>query len=343
MILAYLTVGVLWLAIIAYAVLGGVNFGGGIWDLLASGLTKLRQRRLVDTAIGPTWEVNHLWLIFLILGLFFAFPLAFTVLADALFAPFILALIGVALRGAAFALHLRAPRATRIRAIGGRTFSAASTITPFLLGACAAAIASGGIRWQNGHVLTDLWTLWTAPFALTIGAMAVSLCATLAAIYLTVEAEQATDGDVMVAFRVRAIIAGAVTAFFGLLGLIQAPFAAPLLWEGMLGHALPAILGAMLIGLCAGAVLLFHQHQLARALIILETACLLGAWGLAQLPYLIPPDVTVTNAAASDTTLVALLIGTAIGLVLLLPTLWLLFRAFKGRSSAPPVKPPGEP
>ncbi len=335
MILAYLTVGLLGLAIIAYAALGGVNFGGGIWDLLASGPTKLRQRHLIDTTIGPVWEVNHIWLIFLIVGLLIAFPLAFTVLTEALFVPFILALFGVALRGAAFVLHLYAPRATRLRAILGRTFSAASTITPFLLGAIAAAIASGRIRWQNGRAQADIWAPWTAPFALTIGAMAISLCAVLAAIYLTVRAEQMRDGDVMVAFRVRAILAGAVTAFFGALGLIQAPFAAPLLWNGMIKHALIAIIITMLVGLCAGALLLFHQHRLARVLIILETICLLGAWGLAQLPYLIPPDVTVANAAAPTETLVALLVGMGIGLIVLLPALWFLFHASKGRSYAP--------
>jgi cytochrome bd ubiquinol oxidase subunit II len=337
MTIADITLAVLWLAVIAYAVLGGADFGGGIWDLFASGPQARRQRHLIDQAIGPVWEANHVWLIFLIVGLFTAFPLAFSVLSIALFVPFTLALVGIVLRGAAFVFHLHAPRATRIRAIWGRVFSAASTITPFLLGACAAAIASGQIRAQSGHVQTVSWTLWTAPFALTVGAMAVALCAVLAAIYLTVEAAQAEAPDLVAAFRWRAILAGAVTALLGALGLIQAPFAAPLLWNGMLGHALPAIIVTMLVGLGAAASLFLGRVRLARVLIVLETVCLLGSWALAQLPYLIPPDVTITRAASPDATLIALLISTAIGMVFLIPSLWLLFRTFK--SSRPVTLP----
>ncbi len=334
MTLAEITVAVLWLAVIAYAVLGGADFGGGIWDLLAAGPRSARQRHLIDEAIGPVWEANHVWLIFLIVGLFTGFPLAFSVLSIALFVPFTLALIGIVLRGAAFVFHLHAPRGSRLRTIWGRVFSAASTITPFLLGASAAAIASGQIRAQGGPIETDIWMLWTTPFALTVGAMAVALCATLAAIYLTVEAQQAGDHELTTTFRARAIIAGAVTALLGALGLIQAPFAAPLLWSGMLGRALPAIIVTMLVGLGAAASLFLGKYRLARVLIILETGCLLGSWALAQLPYLVPPDVTVTNAASPDATLIAMLASTAIGMVFLLPSLWFLFRTFKGKRAA---------
>ncbi len=338
MILIYMALAVLWLAVIAYAVLGGADFGAGIWDLFAAGPLADQQRHRIDEAIGPVWEANHVWLIFLIVGLFTAFPLAFSVLSVALFVPFALALVGIVLRGAAFIFHLHAPRAGHIRPIWERIFSASSTITPFLLGASAAAIASGQIRAPNGQTQTVSWTLWTTPFALTVGAMAVSLCAVLAAIYLTVEAQQAQETELIAAFRARAIIAGAVTAAFGALGLIQAPFQAPLLWNGVLGKALPAVIVTMLVGLGAAASLWFGRYRLARVLIVLETACLLGSWAVAQLPYLIPPDVTISNAASPQATLLALLISTAIGSVFLAPSLWFLFRTFK--SSKPTSSQP---
>jgi cytochrome d ubiquinol oxidase subunit II len=331
MTLASITVTVLWLALIAYAVLGGADFGGGVWDLLASGRLAERQRRLISQAIGPVWEANHVWLIFLIVGLFVAFPPAFAVLSIALFVPFVLALIGIVLRGAAFVFHTHAPDVSWFRLFWERVFSAASTITPFLLGACAAAIASGEIHAQGQRVETVSWAVWLTPFALTIGAMALSLCAVLAAIYLTVEAEQAQDTDLTEAFRLRALIAGAVTAFFGAVGLVLAPFYAPLLWNGLFGHALPVVIVTMLVGLGAAASLLRRRYRLARLLIVLETALLLGAWGLAQLPYLIPPDLTLSNAASPDASLIALLVSTAFGMVLLLPSLWLLFHVFKGK------------
>jgi cytochrome d ubiquinol oxidase subunit II len=338
MTIADIVVVVLWLAVIAYAVLGGADFGGGVWDLFATGPQAARQRGLIDKAIGPVWEANHVWLIFLIVGLFTAFPLAFSTLSVALFVPFTLALVGIVLRGAAFVFHLHAPPDTRLRTIWGRVFSTASTITPFLLGASAAAIASGQIHVQNGQTQTVSWMVWLTPFALTVGAMAVSLCAVLAAIYLTVEAQQAQDAELLEAFRWRAIIAGAVTAVLGALGLIQAPLQAPQLWDGIVGHALPAVLVTMLVGLGAAASLLLGRYQLARALIVLETACLLGSWGLAQLPYLIPPDVTVTGAASPEVTLVALLVSTAVGMVFLIPSLWFLFRTFKSSKPVPAEK-----
>ena len=331
MILSYIAVIVLWLALIAYAVLGGADFGAGIWDLLAFGPLRARQRHLIDQAIGPVWEANHVWLIFLIVGLFTAFPTAFSTLSIALFVPFTLALIGIVLRGAAFVFHLHAPGATLLRRFWGRTFSAASTITPFLLGAAAAAVASGHIRATGGQVKTDLWSLWTTPFALLIGAMAVALCAVLAAIYLTVEAQQAQDSALAAAFRWRALIAGAITAALGGIGLALMPMQAPLIWNGMLSHALPVVLATMLIGLLAAGSLLLKRYKLARAMIILETALLIGSWGVAQLPYLIPPDITVSNAASPAATLLALLVSTAVGMVVLIPSLWFLFRVFKGQ------------
>jgi cytochrome d ubiquinol oxidase subunit II len=344
MTLALVMVTVLWLAIIAYAVLGGADFGGGVWDLLASGPLADRQQKLIREAIGPVWEANHVWLIFLIVGLFTAFPSAFSILSVVLFVPFTLALVGIVLRGAAFIFHANAPQATRSRTLWLRTFSASSTITPFLLGACAAAIASGQIhapgRLQAPPLETASAALWLSPFALTVGAMAVSLCAVLAAIYLIVEAEQAADRQLVAAFRLRALIAGALTAFFGGLGLIQAPFAAPLLWEGILPHAWPVVIVTMLVGLGTATALLMGRYRLARVLIVLETAGLLGSWALAQLPALIPPDVTITNAASPDVTLTSLLISTAIGMVFLLPSLWFLFRTFKSKAQPTPGTTP---
>src|SRR5713226_2491344 len=136
--LAYIVLAVLWLSLIAYAVLGGADFGGGIWDFLAFGPQAEKQRRLVGQALGPVWEANHVWLIFLLVGLFTAFPTAFSLLSTALFLPFTLALIGIVLRGSAFTFRAHAAEAGGAvgpRKLWGRIFSTASTVTPFLFGA----------------------------------------------------------------------------------------------------------------------------------------------------------------------------------------------------------------
>src|SRR5258706_1172657 len=334
MTLTYTILIILWLSLIAYAVLGGADFGGGIWDFCAFGPQAERQRRLIGQALGPVWEANHVWLIFLIVGLFTAFPSAFSVLSTALIVPFTLALLGIVLRGAAFIFRAQAAEAVTFGKIWGRVFSTASTITPFLFGTAAAAVASGQVRVQGGGVQTDLLTGWTTPFALTIGALALSLCAVLAALNLIIEAQNSNDAELVEAVRRRALIAGAITLVLDVVAFTLSPFEAPLLWHGMLAHALPLVIVTGLIGLGTAASLLLRRYRLARVLAIIVTAFIFASWGVSQFPYLIPVNVTINNAASPPATLLALLISTSIGMALLLPSLWLLFHVFKGKNPA---------
>ncbi|GCE22531.1 cytochrome d ubiquinol oxidase subunit II [Dictyobacter kobayashii] len=289
MILAYACAVLLWLSMITYATLGGADFGGGFWDLFSHGSDQDDKRQLIVHAVGPVWEANNVWLIYLVVGLFTAFPAVAALLATALFIPFTLILIGVVLRGASFAFRTQFFGAATVREIWGRAFGIASIITPFLLGACAAAVASGQIRLQHGQPPVALWSVWLSPFALTTGAIAVALCATIAPIYLTVEAERADRKDLAETFRKRAFIGGTLLAVLGLLGLFLAPSQAPLLWHGMLDHALWAVGVTMLLGIATIAALFFRRYKLARLLVGVVTGAFLGTWGLSQLPYIIPP------------------------------------------------------
>jgi cytochrome bd ubiquinol oxidase subunit II len=339
MILNYVIAALLWLSIIIYASLGGADFGGGIWYFFTfgSGPKVEAQRHIISRAIGPVWEANNVWLIYLIVGLYTAFPIVAATLAIALFIPFSLALIGVVLRGASFAFEAHIPQSVDIRAVWGRGFSIASTFTPFLFGACAAAVASGQIRVQHGNIPVALWNVWLTPFALTVGAMGLSLCASIAAVYLTVEAQRDKNAELMSAFRLRAFIAGGVTAILGILGLILAPSEAPILWHGMLDHALWAVGVTMVLGLGVAVALFYRRFKVARILVVMLTGALLGTWGLSQMPYLIPPDITVDSAASPPTTMWEFLISACIGMAILVPSLWLLFHVFKGQNPTPPV------
>lgn len=335
---AFIALCVLWLALIAYAVLGGADFGAGIWDLFAVGKQRHHQRQLINQALGPVWEANHVWLIFLIVGLFTVFPSAFAVLTVALFLPLTIALIGIVLRGAAFIfrtyeLDASSPSA----AIWSRVFSTTSLITPFFLGASAAAVASGQLVAPNGVAVANLGSAWLSPFALTIGAMAVALCASLAATYLTQEASQRGEADLARVYRRRALLAGAATAVLGALGLLLSPWEAPMLWDGMFARSLPVVIATMLIGLATAALLFWHRYRLARLMVILETAFLLGSWGLSQYPYLIPPHVTIANAANDPNVILSLLISIVVGMAILLPSLYYLFSVFKLSTPAPGV------
>ena len=330
MTIAVIALGILWLALIAYAVLGGADFGAGIWDLLAIGRERSRHRKLINQALGPVWESNHVWLIFLIVGLFTVFPSAFATLTTALFVPLTIALLGIVLRGAAFIFRTyETDTSNRTAEVWSRVFSLTSLITPFFLGASAAAVASGALISAQGGTQPDLGASWLSPFALIIGAMAVTLCATLAAVYLTLEASRSTEPDLADAYRIRALIGGALTAILGALGLLLSISEASQLWNGMLTRAWPIVIITMLIGLATAILLYTKRYRASRAMIVLETAFLLGSWGLSQYPYLIPPRVTIANAANDPSVITALVICIAVGMALILPSLYYLFSVFK--------------
>jgi len=321
--------GLILLGLIAYAVLGGADFGGGIWDLFASGSSAERQRKLIANAMGPVWEANNVWLIYVIVMTFTCFPLVYAAISTALFIPIILALLGIVLRGAAFGFRSYYSRRAGIASVWGRIFSAASVITPFLLGMVAGAIAGGHIRVRGGQVIADYWSTWTTPFAFACGAFALGLCAVLAATYLSVEALDAGDFPLVRTFQAGAIVAGAITALIGAIAALLTRAEAPVLWRGLVGQALPFSLGAVLIGLGTAFCLLVSRYRLARILVAAETACILAAWGVAQYPYLVVPDLTMENAASPPNVLALAIIGTLVGMVVLLPSLWYLFRIFK--------------
>ncbi|MBA2681212.1 MAG: cytochrome d ubiquinol oxidase subunit II, partial [Ktedonobacteraceae bacterium] len=232
MILDYIAIIVLWVSIIVYAAFGGADFGAGIWDFFAFGSQAKKERSLILKAVGPIWEANNVWLIYLVVGLYTAFPVVSSILSTALFLPLTLALIGIVLRGASFGFRTHFTSAVTIREAWGRAFGLVSIITPFLLGTMAAAVASGQIRVQQGQSPVALIGAWLTPFALLVGCMAIALCASLAAVYLTVQARRFEDEDLANRFRIRAFIAGGVTAALGLVGLILIPSEAPLLWSG---------------------------------------------------------------------------------------------------------------
>ena len=121
---------ILLLALTAYAVLAGADFGGGVWDLFASGPRRKAQRTAIAEAMGPVWEANHVWLIFLLVGLFTAFPSVFATLSTALYLPFTIALLGIILRGAAFTFQTHGYEAAGEVAPWGVAFGAASIIAP---------------------------------------------------------------------------------------------------------------------------------------------------------------------------------------------------------------------
>ncbi len=320
--------------VILYGVLGGADFGGGIWDLFASGPRRHEQRAAIARAMGPVWEANHVWLIFVIVILFTAFPPAYAALSVGLFGLFHFVLVGITLRGAAFVF--RGSESGEGKAAWGTIFGVASVITPMLLGMAIGAVSAGSFRVIDGQVRIAGPTPWFTPGSLAIGALALALCAYLAAVYLTNE----TDGELQEDFRNKALLAGTFVVGLSALAIPLLYVEAPHLWTGLTGpRAGPVIVPGLMAALLSGWGLLRRHYRLARAMAISQIVLLLLGWGLAHYPYLIYPDMKLSDVAAPKATLRFVLIAVPIGAVFLVPSLWLLFRVFKAEQSASFAEP----
>ena len=340
MSLADILAGVIFVALNAYALLGGADYGGGVWDLLADGPRKERQRQLVAEAIGPVWEANHVWLILALVLLFTCFPPAFARLGIVLHIPLSLVLIGIVLRGSAFTFWRYGGHADEEQRHWGVIFAVASLITPLLLGTVVGAIASGALgegvtgRRHGGQRGQGFYAgyvaPWLTPFALSVGVFALTAFAFLAAVYLTLEAE---DPELQEDFRRRAL--GSGVALFGaaILVLVLSLGGAPLVREGLIfaPPALPLHLLTAATAVTALAALWSRRYRLARLVAAVQVSLILWGWALSQYPYVLPPDLTIAAAAAPAVTLRLALGALGLGAVVLLPSLFYLFRVFKKR------------
>ena len=320
-----------------YVLLGGADFGGGVWDLLARGPRHQDERELISRAIGPVFEANHVWLIFVVTALFASFPQAFADLGVALYLPFGIALTGIVFRGAAFVFRAHGDPSAAWARTWSRVFGVASLVTPVVLGMSAAAIASGRINVAGGHVTNGLLDTWTGPLSWAAGVLALVICAYLAATYLTVEADQRSSDHLRELFRSRAIASGIVAGLVAGLGLVAVRADAPYLWHGMLHRGWPFIVLSGIGGFVSLAATVRRRPKLARAAAAVAVASVVAAWGIAQWPYLIVPDVKAADVAAPVGSLRAITVGYAIGALLLIPSLLLLFRVFKGPKNEEPA------
>lgn len=301
-------------AIALYTVFGGADFGGGVWDLLASGPRRDAQRDAISDAIGPVWESNHVWLIFAVVTLFTCFPPAFADVATYLNAPLTLALAGIVLRGAAFVFRNYASDAVALARSWTVVFGASSIVAPFFLGDAAGALATGRYA-------------WTSPFALSVGLFAVALCAQIAAVFLLHETD---DPALREDFRRRAIRATLAVWVAGLLPALLARQAEPAFFAALTGPAARTAIGAaLLLGVAVMLLVARRRDVAARAAVGAEVLAVLGGWFGAQSPSLVPGRWTLASAASSPAMLEAFLIAAAAGAVVLIPSLLLLFAVFK--------------
>jgi cytochrome d ubiquinol oxidase subunit II len=312
-------------------VLGGADFGGGFWDLTAGGAERGAPiRALIKRSMSPVWEANHVWLIFLLVVLWTAFPEAFGSIMSTLAVPIFLAALGIVLRGGAFALKGEAATIAEARLLGA-TFALSSVLVPFFLGTAAGAIAAGEV--PVGNASGGAFSSWTGPTPILVGLISVASGAHLAAVFLGADAERAGRPELVRAFRTRALGSGAAAGALAIAGLAVLKSDAPDLFDGLTsGLGLACVAASALAGLVTLALEWSERFELARFSAALAVAAIVAGWAAAQEPYLLPPGLTVTEAAAPDATLAALLIACGAGMLVLVPALIWLFRlAVSGR------------
>jgi cytochrome bd ubiquinol oxidase subunit II len=307
----------------AYAVLGGADFGAGFWQLLGGRSERAREiREHAHHSMGPVWETNHVWLIFVLVVCWTAYPEAFGSLMSTLAVPFFLAGLGIVLRGTAYALRA-ATSTMREQRIVETVLGIASVLTPFALGAAIGGIASG--RVPVGNAEGDVVTSWLNPTSILIGVLAVVTAAHMAAVFLAADAVRVGRADLAEAFRLRALGSGVAAGVVALSGLIVVRDDAELVWDGLTsGEGVAAVLVSGAAGLATLSLVSGRRFEPARYAAAVSVAAIIAGWALAQRPTFLP-GLTIEEAAADRSTLVAVVVSIAAGAVLLVPSLALLF------------------
>jgi cytochrome d ubiquinol oxidase subunit II len=313
----------LFVGVIAYALFGGADFGSGFYDLTAGGARRGAElRTLVDHSIGPVWEANHVWLIYVLVMWWTGFPGPFASAMDTLILPMLLALLGIVLRGAAFAFRKFAPTMGQAR-LYGAVFAGSSLITPYFLGAVAGGIASGRVP-ADGR--GDLWSSWLNPTSTFGGVIAVGTCAFLAGVFLTADADRAGRTSLAASLRRRTLGVGVLTGVVVFAALVPISQDAPTLADGLRGRAAPLVVASGLCGVATLVLLVRRRFPLARVTAVLAVAAVVSGWGVGQYPWLLVDHVTIADGAGADATLAALLVVVGLAGLVVLPPLVYLFR-----------------
>jgi cytochrome d ubiquinol oxidase subunit II len=313
----------LFVGVLAYALFGGADFGSGFFDLTAGGSAKGAElRTLVDHSIGPVWEANHVWLIYVLVMWWTAFPETFAAAMTTLVLALLLALLGIVLRGASFAFRKYSATLAQARLFGA-VFAGSSVITPFFLGTVAGAIASGRVPAEGRG---DVWQSWLNATSLFGGLIAVGTCAFLAGTFLTADAHRAGHQLLSEQLRSRTMLVGLVTGLLVFAALVPLTRDAPTLSAGLTGRAAPLIVLAALAGLATLVLLLRRRYGVARFGAVSAVAAVVLGWGVGQYPWLLVDQVTIADAAGAPATLRALIVAVVLAGVIVLPALTYLFR-----------------
>ncbi len=335
--LATAIVAIVWLGVVAYAVFGGADFGSGVWDLFAGDARRGADvRKRVDRSIGPVWEANHVWLIFVLVFLWTGFPQPFAAMVTALFVPLIGAALGIVLRGAAFVYRKSSSTMAQAR-LFGVFFAVSSFVTPYFFGAAVGAVASGRVP-ADGDV--DPWQVWLNPTSTLGGVLAVGASAWLAAVFLASDAARDGQPSLAAAFGKRALATGVLLGAVSLVGIVVLENDAPTLADGLERAGAPLVIVSAGGGLLAMAQIRRGRYGRARPPAAVAVVAILAGWAAGQYPWILVDEVEIGEGAGADATLWALLLTFGFACLLAVPALvWLLRLTNVGSLSTSATRP----
>lgn len=312
----------LFIGVVAYAILGGADFGSGVWDLLAGDARQgAHLRAQIDRSIGPVWEANHVWLVYVLVFLWTGFPTAFGAIMTTLFVPWLLVGLGIVMRGGAFAFR-KFSSSVREAQLHGIVFATSSVVTPFFLGMIAGAIASGRVPADGAG---DVWTSWTGPTSWVGGLLAVLTVSFLAATFLAADAERGGRHELAESIGTKAWWSGLVTGAAAILAAIAIELDAETLAEGLHSRGLVLVIGSAVAGLASLVLLRQRRWALARVTAVAAVGAIVVGWGVAQYDWILVDELTIDQAAGARATLIGLIIVFAVAAVTAVPALIWLF------------------
>lgn len=322
--LALVWAGLIAFAVLAYVVLDGFDLGVGI---LFPFLRNTHERDVAMNSVAPVWDGNETWLVLGGGGLFAVFPLAYATILPALYAPIIAMLLGLVFRGVSFEFRARAVRSRILWDFG---FAGGSFVAAFAQGIALGALVQG-IPIEDRAYAGGWWD-WLTPFSLLTGAALVVGYALLGATWLIMK----TEGDLAALARKAAWYTGAGTfALIGLVSLIT-PFLEPVYlgrWFAWPTAMFSLVVPALLFGcgwLLYRGLVDERDAQPFLASLGMFTLCYAGIL-ISFYPYLVPPSVTIHQAAAPDSSLGFLLVGALILLPIIVAYTAYAYWVFRGK------------
>ena len=319
---ADLAAAILWTGATLYALFGGADFGAGLWDLIAGDAEKgQRPRARIQRSLTPVWEANHVWLIFILVVLWTAFPEAFGAIMSTLYVPLALAAVGIVLRGAGFAFR-KSLRSLEYQRAMGAAFALSSVLTPFFMGTVVGAVAAGNVPASGDG---DPFSSWIDFLPLLTGALFVATGAYLAAIFLVADSHRAGDKEMEGYFAGRALAGGLLAGALAVVGIVALHDDARYAYDRLLVEGLPLVIVSVLCGFAVLALLLVRARRGLRPLAAAAVIAVIWGWGVAQFPYLLPTSLKISQSAAPGPTLDAVLIVFVVAALVVLPALGLLY------------------